>query len=339
MQVLLKSRFFWIGLVWLAVSSAGCPGEEGPEPEPAPEGVVWEEAFDTTGAGSMSGVWGSAPDDVFVVGGDEARGVVFHFDGAAWTPMEIPEVPLLVWVFGFGPSDVYAVGVGGGAIHYDGEAWSRLETGTETDLWGVFGFAPDDIWVVGGDVFEGEPVLLHFDGQGFEPVALAPEQNPQGVSAIFKVFGIDGRLFAVGQRGLILELVGGQWTRQGAGAEANEDFVSLWGTSQDNIVAVGGRSNARIARFDGQTWRTLAPSGLGGLNAVFMTKEDEAVIGGVFGFGGVFALGDEVVTSEDTTAALDLHAIWGDGAGRFYAVGGNFRPPFKGVALVRRPGP
>ena len=313
----------------------GCGDEEQPPSAPA-QAPIWEEAFDTTGAGSMSGVWGSSPDDVFVVGGDDQRGVVFHFDGTDWTEMSVPQVPLLVWVFGFGPDNVYAVGIGGGAIHYDGSQWSALDTGTTTDLWGVFGLSSDEVWIVGGSVFEGDPLILRYDGSTFTPVSVDPSQNPTGAHALFKVWGIGGKLFAVGQRGLILERIGEEWVNAPAGAEANDDFVSLWGTSEDNIVAVGGRANARIATFDGQSWTTVAPSASGGINAVFMTAPDQAVIGGVFGFGGTFDVATAEVTSEDTTAALDIHAIWGDGAGKFYAVGGNFRSPFQGITLVRR---
>lgn len=322
-----------LALLALGAMGAECPpppgGDGGPEP-----GAKWERAFDATEAGSVSGVWGSGPDDVFAVGGGE-RGTVFHYDGQAWSKMDVPEVPLLVWVHGFGPDDVLAVGVGGGAVHYDGSAWSVLDTGTTEDLWGVFGFAPDDVWVVGGDTDEGDPVLLHYDGQAFTEVAIPAEHNPMGAHALFKIWGIGSKLFAVGQRGLILEHEGGQWSYAPAGAEANDDFVSLWGTSEDNIVAVGGRANARIAKYDGQQWTTIAPYGVGGINGVFMSEPGKALIVGVFGLAGTYDLATDDIVEEDTSTPFDLHAVWGDGEGRHYAVGGNFLAPFRGVALVR----
>ena len=67
------------------------------------------------------------------------------------TMTEMPAVGLLVWVFGFGPDDVWSVGVGGGAVHWDGSSWEVLATGTTTDLWGIWGTSPSDLWVVGGD--------------------------------------------------------------------------------------------------------------------------------------------------------------------------------------------
>ena len=122
--------------LWSAVIAAGgCSGvEDGPpddtvdpdrsQPPPDdsdPQSAVWTAAFDATGVGVLSAVWGSSRDDVFVVGGTPSQGEIYHFDGAVWQAMRVPEaplavplaVPLLVWVFGFGPDDVTAVGVGG----------------------------------------------------------------------------------------------------------------------------------------------------------------------------------------------------------------------------------
>ncbi|MCZ6654432.1 MAG: glucosyltransferase-I, partial [Planctomycetota bacterium] len=76
--------------------------------------------------GVLSAVWGSSADDVFVVGGKPSQGEIYHFDGAVWQAMHVPDVPLLVWVFGFGSDDVTAVGVGGGVVHFDGASWQRL---------------------------------------------------------------------------------------------------------------------------------------------------------------------------------------------------------------------
>jgi hypothetical protein len=140
----------------------------------------------------------------------------------------------------------------------------------------------------------------------------------------------------VGGRGQMYTLDGDEWVNSPAGAEADQDFVSLWGTSENEIVAVGGRSNARIAVYDGESWTTRAESGLGGLNAVHMAQPGLAVIGGVEGFVGRYDVGaDEIIAEEQDVTELDIHAVWGDGAGKHYAVAGDFLPPFEGAALVR----
>ena len=315
-----------IGAVALAALSA-CPGPESTE-------VVWEPAFDTAGAGALSGVWGSGPDDVFIVGGKETA-EIYHHDGVGFSPMAgVPEVGLLVWVFGFGPADVWAVGVGGAVLHYDGQSWTALDAGTGADLWGVWGTSSSDLWIVGGSVSAGDPVILHHDGASFTPHVLDPAENPLEVHALFKVFGVGSKVFAVGQRGLIIEHDGARWTRVPAGAEADDDFVSLWGTSEDNIVAVGGRSSGRVAFYDGESFETVRPEGVLGVNAVFIEADGTGHIGGVPGYVAELDVGARQVSSQTLTGE-GIHAMWGDDQGRIYAVGGRFLPPYSGVALVR----
>ncbi len=298
-------------------------------------GPAWEEAFDGASYGALSGVWGSGSDDVFVVGGTMERSEIVHFDGHDWTDMEAPDVPLLAWVTGWGPDRVMAVGVDGAAAWYDGASWSVMETPTDRDLWGVFGFTADDVWVVGGDADGVEPVILRWDGQTFEDVGLATEENPRGAGSLFKVWGVDGALFALGQNGQIVSWDGAAWRDSPAGAQADQDFVSLWGTSADRIVAVGGRGNARIATWDGDVWDTVAPGGAGGLNAVSMQDPEVALVGGINGVVGTFRPDGDGFELEEILEGGDVHAIWGDGEGRWHAVGGRFSEPLSGMAWTR----
>ncbi len=331
-------------LVALLVTACGDkePAETGTPPDDSGGGggaatVTWAPAFDTSTTGSLSGVWGSGPDDVWIVGGDDDAGEIWHFDGAAWSESALPEgTPLLVWVFGFGPSEAYAVGVDGAGVRWDGSAWTTWDTGTEEDLWGVWGASADDLWVVGGDADVGDPLILHWDGAAFTEVALATEQNPRAATTVFKVWGIEGRTWIVGQRGTILELQGDGWVFRSGGAEANQDFVSLSGNTADGVVIAGGRGNARVATFDGAAWTTLAPSGVGGLNAVAMLPDDTAVMGGIAGFAGRFDPATGTLTREEFLGTEDLHAAWFDGVGTTYMVGGNFVAPHRGAAWTRR---
>jgi hypothetical protein len=299
---------------------------------------TWSEPFDAASHGALSGVWGSGPDDVFIVGGDFAQSEIVHYDGTRWTDMEAPPLPLLSWVTGWGPTEVMAVGVDGGAAWYDGESWRVLETGTDEDLWGVFGFGPEDVWAVGGDASDlgSEPVVLHWDGTSFTSVTIDPAEMPRAPASLFKVWGIGETLFALGQNGQIVSWDGAAWRDAPAGAGADQDFVSLWGTSEDNIVAVGGRGNARIGSWDGAGWETLQPSGIGGLNAVSMTDPGVALVGGVNGFVGTYDVATGELQFEETLEGGDVHALWADGDGRHYAVGGRFFEPMTGLAFVRK---
>ena len=66
-----------------------------------------------------------------------------------------------------------------------------------------------------------------------------------------------------------------------------------------------------------------------------MTDAQQAVVGGVNGFVGIFDPLTNSLESEATRTLECIHAIWGDGQGTFYAVGGSFSEPFAGIALVR----
>lgn len=340
----------WLGL-GACTGKDGDPGDTAGDVEDGgSSGATWTEAFDTSSAGALSGVWGTGPDDIFIVGGTDTRGEVYHFDGSAWTGMEVPAtIKLLVWSFGFAPDDVYSVGVEGSMMHWDGASWTAIETGTDADLWGVWGTSGSDLWVVGGipdtggdcgteGVDDQKTCIWHWDGSSLSPVGISEGENDRGATSMFKVWGIGSKLFAVGQRGLILQHDGSTWTRISGGSEANDDFVSLWGPSEDNIVAVGGRSGARIAHYDGSAWETVAPSGYGGLNAVSMIEDDLAVIGGIYGMVGTYTPSTGAIVEEGPLAGGDMHAIWGDGQGRYYVVGGHFTEPYTGAAYVRSGG-
>jgi len=317
------SRVALLLCLLFATTLPGCPG-----------GPSWDEAFDASDDCALFSVWGSAPDDVWVVGGDAQAAQIFHFDGA-WSEVEAPAVPLLAWVYGWGADDAVAVGLDGGMARWDGNTWESMDTGQTQDLWGVWGVGPDDFWVVGGTVGEAGPVLLHWDGDALVDVGLPPDANTRDITALFKVWGIGDRVFATGEAGQIVSWDGATWSAMAGGPRADQDFVSLWGTSPDAIVAVGGRGNARVAEFDGSAWSTIAPEGVGGLNGVFMDQEDMAVVGGISGFVGVYHPSTDELVAEDILGTEDLHAVWGDGEGRYYAVGGRLSEPFHGLAVVR----
>src|SRR6185369_14272714 len=69
----------------------------------------------------------------------------------------------LLWIWGSGPGDVYAVGDAGVIVRYDGNAWSPIDIGitfsSRASFNGIWGSSARDIFVVGDD-----GVILHYDG-------------------------------------------------------------------------------------------------------------------------------------------------------------------------------
>jgi len=169
------------------------------------DGSVWTDAagVDTDGRVFFK-AWGTGGDDVWIVGHDHGVGLTLHWDGAAWTPIEVPAPERLLTVVGRASDDVWAVGGLSASIlgHWDGASWTRVDTselyeglmgvwtapGQPVFLSGAFGLVAQDS--VQGDVRpleEATDLCLHVawgDGQGHLLAgggALLSPTNPRGI--------------------------------------------------------------------------------------------------------------------------------------------------------------
>src|SRR5581483_348775 len=77
-------------------------------------------------ADEFKGVWGAAPDDVWVIG----VGSAYHWDGARLSPIPSASVAEGNGISGTGPGDIWTVGYGGAIAHYDGHIWTTVEAKT-----------------------------------------------------------------------------------------------------------------------------------------------------------------------------------------------------------------
>ena len=325
--------------VCAALFLTGCPPADPPEPDPH----TWTEAFDAASVGWLLNVWGPSADDLYAVGGEPNAGAVVHFDGAAWTELELGlDVPLLNWAHGFGPNDVWIVGNRGTILHFDGRAWEqhRPDPPTTQDLWGVWGASPDDLWAVGGNGrSEGQATIYRYDGTTWTPLVV-PALERANVWAFFKVWGTAAdNVWIVGQRGIILQWNGTELVEHGAGT--GDDLISLWGTGPDRMAAVGGRGNGVVATWDGTAWRSASLSPLPGMNGVFMRQPN--VIHAVGQLGTTLTIDFDSLAAEETYVDTSdaLHAVFGDGSGRLVTVGGNLASvagPYRGIAYERELG-
>lgn len=93
-------------------------------------------------------VWGSGPDDVYVVG---QNGAVLHWDGTALEELFVGVSQDLIGVWGDGPDRVVVVGgrTNGAAAIWDGQSWSNPDLARFPGINGVW--VGDDIAYVVGD--------------------------------------------------------------------------------------------------------------------------------------------------------------------------------------------
>ncbi|MEM9493398.1 MAG: hypothetical protein AAGC55_29895, partial [Myxococcota bacterium] len=247
------------------------------------------------------------------------------------------DVPLLTWVYGFGPDNITAVGFDGTVIHWDGSVWTAQETPTTEDLWGVWGSAPDNLWAVGGrGVAEDQATLLHYDGTEWT-LAVLPEIERARVYAFFKVFGTSAdNVYVVGQRGVVLHWNGIEWQELLVGA--SDDLVSIWGTGPDRLVAVGGRANGIVSTWNGSEWRTESLAPLPGLNGIWMKEPGVAYAVGIQGTLIEINLDDFSYQDSSILSVLDFHAVFSATGQTLVAVGGNLlasSDSFEGIAFQR----
>ena len=291
-----------------------------------------------TDKGALYSVWGPAPDEVYAVGGQgvgaDSTGVMLRWDGTTWTEVALPAgTRRLHWVAGVGDA-MWTVGEAGTSLRRSGGAWTEVATGTDVSLWGIWGASEAEIWTVGGDGFTGAPAMLRWDGAAWSPEAL-PAMPPES-HALFKVWGSAADdVTAVGDYGVAIHYDGAAWTATETGSIA--DLISVNGHGVEHL-AVGGRANARVARWDGGTWAgaTLAKPGLSGV-----WVDDVGVATAVGSSGQILRIapGSLEATEEESPTFLVLHAVFGFGKGPRFAVGGNLtgQPPYVGV-IVQHPG-
>ncbi len=181
------------------------------------DGTAWSEVVHGQTDTFFRDVWGTAPDDVFVVGGIEGfgtPGVILHYDGASWTQQLLitdnPPHNQLRGVWGFARDDVYAVGSGGVPIdnnpgvpgltlHYDGHGWTRMPS-VNGPLNTVWGSRSDDVYASGGPTG-----IIHFDGAQWSALAVAAFGAGSAVpiwgfgpsDIFFGLFHFDGATFVL----------------------------------------------------------------------------------------------------------------------------------------------
>ncbi len=258
----------------------------------------------------LSSVWGSGPNDVWVVG---AAGTALHWDGSAWTTMTVGTTQSLYAVWGSGPNDVWAVSTPGAIFHTNGfvggtAQWSRAtniaDAVVDTASLGklsraIWGTSASDVWV-GGDRFERKGSTAMWGG--------------------WRTSAIDGGGAADG---------GMTWT------PASTYFITaIWGSGPEDIWVVGpslygleyagstaAHSNGALGADGVPVWTEFDTQSADVLYAVWGSGPGDVWAVGDNGAIRHFTAGATRWTIVESPTTAKLRGVWGSGPSDVWAVG------------------
>lgn len=305
--------------------SAGCaPG--GPMPQPGPE---WKSVLDDLGGGLLS-VSGTAATNVIAVGADPGDGLgplVLHYDGREWTRRESGATGDLWWVSDRIVGSVFFMAGEDGLIlsfNPNTELFQEFATPGDETMFGVWGEQENDVVAVGGDVNEPDTSGVIWRFDGTEwTVEDLSGLGEEGVPVLFKVWGRSENE---------VYAVGGRGTvLRYDGTEwstvesaTTRTLFTVHG-NDELVVATGGAQSGVIVESTGGAFADVTPAGTLQMNGVFVPPSGAAVAVGREG--AVTLRSEGAWADEDTGLNLDLildyHAAWVDPDGGIWAVGGN----------------
>jgi len=304
--------------------------------DPAP--VLPERSFVTAAThadAALMSVGGTGPNDVWLVGAQPAANaapLVLHGDGTTWTPVATGQVHDIWWVESFVDGPTYLVGGGATVLRVDaGDVVTRLQTPgfAGQTVFGAWGQSPDDVWAVGG--FAGRSGFVwRTDGTTVrdEPIPLDVPRSPDGeIGALLKVWGRSATdVWIVGGVGTILHWDGRAFSVVPSGT--TETLFTVSG-DDDEVVIVGGGAAGLLLRGNQRRLKEDTPPGAPLLQGVTKDDDGNVWVAGSNGFAAGQAPGGEWQTVDlgFERAPASVHALWDDGAGGLYAVGGDVLSP------------
>lgn len=217
----------------VALLAAGCCSAIACGSSNTPRGSLGQPPVDDAGAGAP------APPDAGSAPAAVAQPVC-SVDGWCWGTQSLQGNTLRA-VAASSARDLWAVGALGLTLHFDGTSWSTHWAPQRETLRGVW-LQGDELWAVGD-----KAQLLHFTGEAWEGVALP--DVPEGTSLRGVTGDGSGRLFVVGDGGLMLERRAGSWSRLDVGTAVALNAV--W-ADRDGAWAVGDAGT--VLRLENDAW-------------------------------------------------------------------------------------
>jgi hypothetical protein len=135
-------------------------------------GIEWT---GESGTATIHGLWGSSPDDLWLIGDNRGTkgwqvGLTMHGtrhgEDLVWTEVDSRAAIVLRGIWGSSATDIWMVGDKGTIRHFGPNAteWAVVESPTTETLQAVWGAAPNDVWAVGES-----GAIIHWDGAAWKP--------------------------------------------------------------------------------------------------------------------------------------------------------------------------
>jgi len=315
---------------------------------------------------ALTAVWGSSKTDVWAAG---SGGTMLHWDGVAWTPTTLPSPtasPIkntfhALW--GTGPNDVWAASATNVIFHTDGwkgggATWERVPSATENDwssapiyaVWGDgsgelrFGGRPYDLYDPDSDVFgPANQIIKTSAGGGLAWI------GEFGTPTIHGYWGTAEDLWIIGdnsayvdwQLGLTLHGTRASkdarftWTE--VDSQANVVLRGIWGSSANDIWAVGDKGTIRHIGAGGAQWQweIVASPTTETLHAVWGAAPNDVW---AVGASGAILHWDGAAWKESIAAfpvnkkKPHLYGVWGSGPDDVWIVGDGIALHYTGGA-------
>lgn len=197
------------------------------------------EVMTTPGLGTVFGLWGATPEDMWAVGGGAggASGAfAWRLVNDTWVeaegfPAELSETNALWKIFGRAANDVWLAGTNGLILRHDGNAFAEVSSATTRSLFTVHGNS-QLLVAVGG---YGTGTIVENDGTGWVDVS-SPD-----LLQVIGVYLSEDDAYAVGIEGAVYHRGADGWKPEVTGLPVYLPFHAAWIDPEGSLWAAGGQ--------------------------------------------------------------------------------------------------